>query len=189
MKFVKEQIAAFGGDPTRIMIFGESAGGVSVQSHLLTPQSYGLFTHALSESGFPIAASQEYAMNDTEIFINIIGCSKSTTAQTMSCLQSKSTGEITAAAQKVTPATGNPFTAPGWGPTVDGKEFTEDPVLTVLAGKINTNVTIIAGSNTDEVIIAQILQTSISFNTTEFVGATFHSTDSYDKKEIFFFFE
>ena len=67
---------------------------------------------------------------------------------------------------------------------MDGNEFTEDPLLTVLAGKINTNITIIAGSNTDEVRIAQILETSNFFNTTEFVGTTFHSTDSYDKKEI-----
>lgn len=42
IKFVKENIAAFGGNPERITLFGSSAGGASVSAHTLSPHSRGL---------------------------------------------------------------------------------------------------------------------------------------------------
>ena len=51
LKWVKQNIAAFGGDPENVTIFGESAGGVSVQSLLTIPTAKGLFQKAIVESG------------------------------------------------------------------------------------------------------------------------------------------
>jgi len=51
LKWVKQNIAAFGGDPKNVTIFGESAGGVSVHTLLTSPLSRGLFKKAISESG------------------------------------------------------------------------------------------------------------------------------------------
>lgn len=51
MRWVKRNINAFGGDPNRITIFGESAGGQSVYSNLASPTAAGLFQRAISESG------------------------------------------------------------------------------------------------------------------------------------------
>ncbi|HKW28656.1 MAG TPA: carboxylesterase family protein [Verrucomicrobiae bacterium] len=51
LKWVQQNIAAFGGDPKNITIFGESAGGVSVHTLLTSPLSRGLFQKAISESG------------------------------------------------------------------------------------------------------------------------------------------
>jgi len=51
LKWVKENIAAFGGDPGNVTIFGFSAGGVSVHSLLTIPAAKGLFQKAISESG------------------------------------------------------------------------------------------------------------------------------------------
>ncbi len=51
LKWVQANIAAFGGDPKNVTIFGESAGGVSVHTHLTSPLSRGLFQKAIIESG------------------------------------------------------------------------------------------------------------------------------------------
>jgi len=51
LKWVQENIAAFGGDPNNVTIFGFSAGGVSVHSLMTIPDAKGLFHKAISESG------------------------------------------------------------------------------------------------------------------------------------------
>lgn len=51
LQWVQRNIAAFGGDPKNVTIFGESAGGVSVHTHLSSPLSRGLFQKAISQSG------------------------------------------------------------------------------------------------------------------------------------------
>lgn len=51
LKWIKENIAAFGGDPDKVTIFGESAGGIAVSMLCASPLAKGLFTGAISESG------------------------------------------------------------------------------------------------------------------------------------------
>ncbi|MBC7976123.1 MAG: carboxylesterase family protein, partial [Myxococcales bacterium] len=51
LRWVRRNILLFGGDPTRVTIFGESAGGLSVHAHLASPTSHGLFQRAIVQSG------------------------------------------------------------------------------------------------------------------------------------------
>ena len=53
--WVKKNIRYFGGDPGKVTIFGESAGSMSVNFHLLSPQSRGLFHRAILQSGTAIS--------------------------------------------------------------------------------------------------------------------------------------
>lgn len=51
LRWVKENISSFGGDPNNVTLFGESAGGCSVHLHLMSPLSKGLFQRAILMSG------------------------------------------------------------------------------------------------------------------------------------------
>jgi len=55
LQWVQENIQNFGGDKERVTIFGESAGGMSVMNHYLSPMSSGLFSAAIAMSGSPIS--------------------------------------------------------------------------------------------------------------------------------------
>ena len=54
LRWVQQNIAHFGGNPDRVTIFGESAGGTSVSSHVVSPMSRGLFHAAIMESGVAV---------------------------------------------------------------------------------------------------------------------------------------
>src|SRR5438093_6787260 len=61
LKWVRNNIAAFGGDPSRVTIFGESAGSWSVNSVQATPLAKGLFHRAIGESGGQFASTASLA--------------------------------------------------------------------------------------------------------------------------------
>lgn len=76
LEWVRDNIAAFGGDPANVTIVGESAGGMSACLHLIAPRSRGLFQRAVVQSGLcdsflpTVAAAQAYA----DSVVDTVGC-------------------------------------------------------------------------------------------------------------------
>jgi len=66
LAWVRDNISAFGGDPERVTIFGESAGGTNVFALLLSPQAKGLFHRAIVQSGVAPTSSPVEAENATD---------------------------------------------------------------------------------------------------------------------------
>ena len=97
LRWVQQHVAAFGGDPMRVTIFGQSAGGSAVSKHLVLPGSRGLFHRAIVESG-AIAAPQDlawslpFALTKADAFAATVGC-----APTRECLLRKSMEELLSA--------------------------------------------------------------------------------------------
>jgi para-nitrobenzyl esterase len=58
LEWVRENIAAFGGDPANVTIFGESAGALSVVDLVASPRAKGLFAKAIAESGYMVANAE-----------------------------------------------------------------------------------------------------------------------------------
>ena len=56
LEWVRRNVAAFGGDPANVTIFGQSAGGVSVLNLLAMPSAKGLFARAIAQSGSPVGS-------------------------------------------------------------------------------------------------------------------------------------
>ena len=105
LKWVQENIDHFGGDPSNVTIFGESAGATSVALQLLSPLSQGLFHQAIAESGVDLSS---FAIQPTTLGIRFakelaqnLDCTTSEHNAMVACMREKKGAEIERASEKL----------------------------------------------------------------------------------------
>lgn len=99
LQWVSENIHHFGGDPAKISLTGQSAGGSSVQYHYFSPLSAGRFQNGLSLSGTALVpwAQTENAADKAKKLGVVMGCSTENIRQMTRCLKSKPARSIVGA--------------------------------------------------------------------------------------------
>ncbi len=160
LRWVKTNIAAFGGDPDNVTIFGESAGGSSVCDQLASPTAAGLFGKAISESGFynsitgvntllqpqdckAALPTESQADAAGQAFAQTVGCTNP--ADLASCLRSVPVSTLLANSGGPTGGTNSPI--------VNGTTLTTSPRTAFATGRFN-RVPTIMGTLRDENLIA-----------------------------------
>lgn len=150
LKWVQQNIASFGGDPAKVTIFGESAGGVSVNDLVASPMARGLFARAISESGLgllPVPTAAEEAKDSTDfaakLKVNGDG------ADALAALRKLKVADILK-------QQGDLATEGHVQPFIDGKVIPEDVSVLFAKGQI-AKVDYIAGSNSNEASLAPTL--------------------------------
>ncbi|XP_036769924.2 bile salt-activated lipase [Manis pentadactyla] len=145
--WVKRNIAAFGGDPNNITLFGESAGGASVSLQTLSPQNKGLIQRAISQSGVALCpwAIQKNPLFWAKRIAEKVGCPTDDTARMAGCLKVTDPRAVTLAYKM--PLAGMEYPLLhylGFLPVVDGDFIPNDPI-TLYAN--TADIDYIAGTN------------------------------------------
>ncbi|XP_070286098.1 LOW QUALITY PROTEIN: bile salt-activated lipase-like [Myotis yumanensis] len=129
--WVKRNIAAFGGDPDNITIFGQSSGSVSVSLQILSPYNKGLIRRAISQSGVALAtwAIQKNPLSWAKQIAKKVGCPLDDTARMAKCLKVTDPRALTLAYKM--PLLGRKYPGVyylGLLPVVDGDFIPDDPI-------------------------------------------------------------
>jgi para-nitrobenzyl esterase len=140
LKWVKENIAEFGGDPTRVTIFGQSGGGAKCATLMAMPPAHGLFHCVMTMSGQQVTAAPEsIATARSRDFLAKLGLSQVSGDKLRSALDQVPLEQLQEAAR----------VSSAWLPVVDGRALPRDP-FSPDAPPISSDVPMILGNTHDE---------------------------------------
>lgn len=147
LRFVRDHIAAFGGDPQNVTVFGESAGAMSVGTLLGTPAARPLLHRAILQSGAAHnVSSAERGARAADALLRELGATPETAYRV---LGEAPVEAIVAAQQRAAAALGLAQGALPWQPAVDGRVLPRQPIAAIASGEA-AGIPILAGTNQDE---------------------------------------
>lgn len=146
LRWVQQNVSAFGGDPTRVTLFGESAGSISVCTQVVSPLAAGLFQRGIGESGSCLITTTTLQTAEARgsTFAQTLGCSDAACLRQLTLAQVLSVPPVPADAE---------FGLGLASPNVDGWVLPEAPAVAMAAGRINPIEAFIGGVNRDEATI------------------------------------
>ncbi|XP_029020003.1 crystal protein [Betta splendens] len=153
--WVQQNIAVFGGDPSKVTIFGESAGAQSVGLHLIIQSSGPLFSQAILQSSpFSIPMKSRHdAMKLGKDFVKQTNCSRSD----IPCLLSLAPQAVLVAQMKTSSRIMNPFrfleAFETWGPYIDGELIKEQAPSAFQRGAWQREKPVLLGTTSEEGVI------------------------------------
>lgn len=151
LKWVRENVARFGGDPSNVTIFGESGGGAKVSLLLAMPVAKGLYHKAIIQSGAQLEAAQRpYAQALGGALVDALGVAVADTAGLAAIETSRIFNAQDAAVAKVSslvPPGG--FLNSGFVPSLNPKDLPQGPFAPA-APAMSAQVPLLIGTNKDE---------------------------------------
>lgn len=184
IEWVRDNIEAFGGDPSNITIFGESAGSMSVTTIMSAPGARGLFRRAIAQSGGPEVATAEAAAATAEKVLSMAGVG-------LKSLRELPPEKFVEIQQKMM-ASG----AGGGGlsgdvmalrPVIDGAVLERSPFDVIANGEAR-DVSLLIGTNRDEMKLFAMMDSGTEF-TEEVVlgrlGASLKDADARHAMEVY----
>ncbi|XP_012270621.1 venom carboxylesterase-6 [Orussus abietinus] len=142
IRWVHENIVAFGGDPNRVTLFGESAGGVSVHYHMMSPLSKGLFHRGISQSGTALCpwglTRPGLARKQANRLGDVLQCPVHDSKDLLDCLRKKDAVDIIATDRSFQVYDYCPMIPfrPVVEPFHPGAFLTEDPAISLKSGRV-----------------------------------------------------
>uniref|UniRef100_A0A915KJX6 Carboxylic ester hydrolase n=1 Tax=Romanomermis culicivorax TaxID=13658 RepID=A0A915KJX6_ROMCU len=148
--WIKENVKNFGGDPSRITLFGESAGAAGVSSHLFARGSWDYFNNIILQSGSITAPwatkSAEDATNNGKRLASLCRCNRTSEREMIECLKKVPASELQNAAEKIDVGVMEfPFTA-----VAKDKHFFQGDVDELFKTGQFKKTALLMGSNSDE---------------------------------------
>lgn len=166
LRWIKNNITKFGGDSSKVMIFGESAGGVNVGNLMNSPLASGLFQRACIQSAVPVIGDYTAAKNKGITYVsNFTGTGSD--AQKIAYLRSKPSDSLVK--YEVPPLSGGAV-GMNWQAVVDNSVFYNVPGQNFQNGTFN-KVPFMIGSNSEEMSLS-VPATVLPFMLTALINST-----------------
>ena len=149
LEWVRDCISAFGGDPERVTVFGESAGAGSVATLLGTPRARGLFRAAIAQSGAASwISTRERATRIAARVVENLGIRAGDTEALLGASTDAVLGALPAFRE-------DGVTALPFQPVIDGTVLSEQPLAAIAAGNA-AGVRVLTGTNLNEMTLFTI---------------------------------